>query len=45
LLTAVLLTSVPVPVTVMAKLYSLVACTVPLLTMQPSPMLWTAALS
>jgi len=42
---AVLRTSIPVPVTVMAKLYSLFACTVPLLTIQHSPVLWTAALS
>jgi len=45
LLTAVLRTSVPVPVTVMAKLYSLVACTLRLLTRKNRPVLGTAALS
>jgi len=42
---AVFRTSVPVTVTIMAKLYSLVACALPLLTIQHSPVLWTAALS
>jgi len=41
---AVLRTSLPVPVTVTAKLYSLVASTLRLLTRQHSPVLKTAAL-